>query len=553
MMKMILLAGVAILVLTGSIFATEVEAKSVPLRGKPTPEQIAWHEMEVTMFIHISPATWQGRKKDNRSTPLSKLTLEKLDTDQWCGAAKSFGAKQIVFVAKHVGGFCWWQTESTEYGIKNTPYKDGKGDVLTELSESCKKYDLKLGVYLYPGNTDFGARGGGRTSDPSLQAKSDKMFRQQLTEVLSRYGKIDEVWFDGGCVIEVGDILKKYAPKAMVFQGQHRTLRWPGNEHGHSPYPAWQAVKREHAASGVATSRHGDPDGGLWIPMEMDTTLLDKSWFWKPDWDDRIKSLDMLMDIYYKSVGRGGVLLLNASPDTTGLIPESHMKRYREFGRAIKSIYENKKGETSGKGNEFTVMFDRPTVIDQLITMEDIRHGQIVRAYQVEGLIDDKWQTLHEGISVGYKQIDVIDPVKVKGVRLTVTKAVDEPQIKSFAVYNAGNKFKVKKDSAAKNWQMAADIPLGSTWQFFDVDLTRYIPDVGQYEVEIKPAKDCELKRVVVVMEKVEAPRLITKLNRPNAWNINRTAVVTPDEDGRTILRIEAKGKNATVYIRAVD
>ena len=521
-------------------------------RGKPTPEQIAWHKMEIEMFLAIDPCTWQNREYDNHSTPLSEINPEKLDTDQWCEVAKSFGAKQILFVAKHCGGFCWWQTETTDYSIKNTPYKDGKGDVLAELAESCRKYGLKLGIYIYPGDDTWGAGigSGGRTKDPAKQEAYNKVLRKQWEECLSKYGEISELWFDGSCVIEVGDIIKKYAPKAMVFQGPHATLRWPGNEDGISPYPAWQTVKKKAAVSGVSTGKDSDPDGDVWLPMEMDTTLLDKAWFWKKNWDHRIKSVDQLMDIYYKSVGRGGVLLLNATPDTTGLIPESHVKRYKEFGEAIKRIYAHKKGETKGRGREFTIMFDAPTQIDQFITMEDIRFGHVIRAYDIEGLVKSKWVKLHSGSSVGYKQIDLVKPVTVNGVRLKITKSVNEPRVNSFAVYDVQSGKQSTLESAAREWSKVTDLEASDTWRKIDIDLTKHITDVGQYEVEIRPSKGVEVKNVVVVMADTEAPRLIRKLDRPNAWNINRTAMVVPGKRGRTVLRLEIKGPKASVYIR---
>ena len=408
-------------------------------RGVPTPEQIAWHEMEIEMFLCLDPCTWQGREYDDRSTPLNEINPTELDTDQWCEVARSFGAKQILFVAKHTGGFCWWQTETTDYSIKSTPYKDGKGDVPAELAKSCKAHGLKLGVYVYPGDDQWGAGigSGGSTSDPARQEAYNKVYRQQLTEVLGRYGEISEVWFDGSCVIEVGDILRNHAPQAMVFQGPYATLRWPGNEQGIAPDPAWQTVKKEDARTGVATAAHGDPDGDVWLPMEMDTTLLDHKWFWGPDTDRMMKSLDRLMETYYCSVGRGCVLLLNCSPDTTGRVPESHVARYKEFGQAVRRIYENKKGETSGAGITLEIRFEKPTAVNHIITMEDIRQGHIVRAHEVDGLVSGEWRRLLGGTSIGYKKIDVVDTTQVEGVRLRVTEAVGEPAIRSFAVYEA--------------------------------------------------------------------------------------------------------------------
>lgn len=520
-------------------------------RGLPTPEQMAWHEMEIEMFLCLDPCTWQGREYDDHSTPLDMIDPAQLDTDQWCDVAKSFGAKQILFVAKHTGGFCWWRTDTSDYGIKDTAYKDGKGDVLAELAESCRKYGLRLGVYIYPGDDQWGAGigSGGRTEDPAKQEAYDKVLRQQWTEVLTRYGEVSEVWFDGSCVIEVGDILERYAPKAMVFQGPHATLRWPGNEKGIAPDPTWQTVTREDAQSGVATGRHSDPDGDVWLPMEMDTTLLDHKWFWAPNTDHMLKPLDQLMEIYYASVGRGCVLLLNSTPDTTGRIPESHVRRYKTFGDAIGRIYENEKGSTSGEGREYELRFNQPTPVNHMVIMEDIRHGHVVRAYEVEGLAGGEWKTLVKGQSVGYKRIDVIDTVRVEGLRLRITKCVDKPVIKRFAAYEARDDAgaTTNADAPEKSWHEVEAwraVTLTEEWQSIDIDLTSHIQRPGQYEVELRKTggrSALEVKDAVVLMAGTAAPRLIGKLNRPFAWNVNRTAQVTPDAKGKTALRITVR------------
>ncbi|MCP4644195.1 MAG: alpha-L-fucosidase [bacterium] len=518
--------------------------------GAPTPEQIAWHEMEIEMFLCLDPCTWQGREYDDHSTPLSDINPAQLDTDQWCEVAQSFGAKQILFVAKHTGGFCWWQTDTSDYSIKNTPYKDGKGDVLGELAESCRKFGLKLGVYIYPGDDQWGAKigSGGRTEDPAKQDAYAKVLRQQWTEVLTRYGDVAEIWFDGSCVIELGDIIEKHAPKAMVFQGPHATLRWPGTESGMVPYPTWQTVSRADADTGVSTGKHSDPGGDVWLPMEMDTTLLDHKWFWAPDTDRMMKPLDKLMTIYYQSAGRGCVLLLNSTPDTSGRIPESHVRHYQKFGAAIQRIYENQKGEASGTGRTLELQFAQPTSVNHVVVMEDIRNGHTVRAYEVDGLVQGTWKKLIDGLSVGYKKIDVIDTVNLEAVRLRVTDAVDEPIIASLAAYEALEMGEVAADGAGpKDWHEIggwSHAELIGEWQTVDVDLTPFIKTPGLYEVELRQADGgptVEVQRVVVVVAGTEADRLITKLDRGMAWLIRRTDQVTPDERGRTVLRIVAR------------
>ena len=197
---------------------------------RPTPQQLEWQDAEIGMFLHFAPNTWQDNEGDDLSTPLSAINPAKLDTDQWAKTAKSMGAKYIVFVAKHVGGFCWWQTSTTDYSVKSIPWRGGKGDVMADISKSCRKYGLKLGVYLSPADRKFGVEVGGKAKTPEAQTAYVKMFRTQLTELLTHYGPIFEVWFDGSLTFDVGDILRAHAPQAVVFQGPQASIRWVGNE-----------------------------------------------------------------------------------------------------------------------------------------------------------------------------------------------------------------------------------------------------------------------------------------------------------------------------------
>lgn len=524
-------------------------------RGTPTPEQLAWHAMELEMLLCIDPCTWQGREYDDHSTPLKDMKLEAFDTDQWCEAAEAFGARQIVFVAKHTGGFCWWPTDTTDYCVRSIPWKNGKGDVLGELAKSCRKHGLKLGVYIYPGDDQWGAGigSGGKTSDPAKQEAYNKILRQQWTEVLTRYGKISELWFDGSCIVELDDIIKQYAPEAMVFQGPSATIRWCGNEAGVMPEPAWQTVSRAVAQSGVATGSQSDPDGDAWLPMEVDTPLLDHKWFWAPKTDHVVKPIDKLTDIYFTSVGRGGVLLLNATPDTLGRIPESHMRRYREFGEAIRRVYENKKGETSGPGTELTLTFDTPTIVTHVVIKEDIRQGHTVRAFEVEGLVDERWRSLAKGAPIGFKRIERFEPVAATALRLRITKSVDTPDILQFAA------FEMKNASAPKDDAQPAPVPVEAwksvaptkEWQLVEVDLTPLIRKPGEYRIEIPcTGGDAALETadIVPIIGGAEAPRLITPLDRPNAWVLQRTDQVGEDEKGRTTLRLKVRLTGGSIW-----
>lgn len=236
-LKILVMKKLKLIVFIGFfLFGKIAIAQNLP---KPSEAQYEWHEQERIMFLHFAPTTWSEVEQNNHSVSLDRINHSKLNTDQWCEAALAFGAKEIIFVAKHSGGFCWWQTETTDYGIKNTPYKNDKGDVLKETAESCKRYGLNLGVYIYPGDRTWGATigSGGRTKDPAKQEAYTEVFRTQLTEVLANYGEMLEVWFDGSCIIDVSDIMEKYASNSVVFQGPHASLRWPGTESGKLFYP----------------------------------------------------------------------------------------------------------------------------------------------------------------------------------------------------------------------------------------------------------------------------------------------------------------------------
>lgn len=492
----------------------------------PSPQQVQWQNMERTMFVHFAPNTWQGTELDNRSTPLSRINPEKLDVNQWIDAAESFGAKMIIFVAKHVGGFCMWQTESTDYSIKNTPYKNGKGDVLDELAKACFKRGMRLGVYIYPGDDTWGAYlgGGGKTKDPAKQEGYNKVLRMQWEEVLSRYGnQIYEIWYDGGLVVPLEDIVKKYAHNAIVFQGPFASIRWVGNEQGIAPYPAWNSVKAKDANTGVATGDHGDSDGDVWMPLEVDVTLKDHNWFWSPTNSKNLRNLDQLMQIYYTSVGRGALLLLNASPDTTGLIPSEDMKLYKQFGDEINRRFEKSLASTSGKGESVELKFEKASRIDHVVIQEDIVFGERVREYIIEGQSGDKWIEITKGTSIGYKRIERFDAAEVSAIKVRFTRFSYPPVIKNLSVYfvgeNAATAIQDKRDDI---W---IDSKVLDKSGKFEVDLSEYIKMAGQYELSVRTEENSTLKirSSSLILQGVATPGF-TRIQENGNCNINITA-----------------------------
>ncbi len=445
----------------------------------PTAAQAAWQDLAVGMFIHFAPNTWQDREYDDLSTPLSEINPEKLDTDQWVDAAVKMGAKYIVFVAKHAGGFCMWQTETTDYAINERAWRGGKGDVLGDLAASCRKRGIALGVYLSPQDARQGAGTGGRCKTPAAQETYNKVYRQQLTEVLSRYGQFVEVWFDGSIVVPVGDILERYAPGAMVFQGPHATIRWVGNEDGFAPYPAWNGLRDVDARTGIATAMHGDPDGQAWRPNEVDVSLRRPNWFWSTTNHARILSLDQLMEIYYRSVGRGANLLLNVTPDRRGLIPDADVARLEEFGNEVRRRFGRPLAERAGSGTSIELPLKALARIDHVILQEDTSKGERVRQYAIEGHTDGVWTPLGSGTAIGQMRIQPVGPRMVDAVRLVVGRAAAEPQIRRLAVFATGAAPPPAWNDQARAWSADAV----GRWKdnAATIDITKKIDAAAQY------------------------------------------------------------------------
>ncbi len=514
--------------------------------AKPSNIQYRWHEQERIMFLCLDPCTWQGREYDDHSTPLERIKAKKLNTDQWCEVAMSWGAKEILFVAKHTGGFCWWQTETTDYGIRNTPYKEGKGDVLKELSESCKKYDLNLGIYVYPGDETWGAGigSGGLTEDSSKQEAYNKVFRQQLEETLSNYGDVLEVWFDGSCKIDVSDILEKYARNSVIFQGPLATLRWPGTESGRLFYPVWNSLKGEDMATGVATQVHGDPDGDVWAPLETNTTLYDHYWFWSPEKVKKRKSLAHLMECYYQSIGYGSVFLLNSTPDTTGLIPEADIRLYKAFGDEIDHRFKTSLSEVKDKKGPMIVLsLPKSRKVNHVVTMEDYRHGHRIRQYVIEGLVNGEWKNLCRGQSIGRKKIDYFPEIEVSDIRLRVLKSVGEPLIRSLAVYFVANFIppQIRPVNAWAAWSNVGSwkIDAGSQYMLkLKIDLSDKINLPGQYLLKLtseNPDAQITIANAEIHYEGHKALDEFVRVAGKEV-HINRTAMVT--EESSSVLHL---------------
>ena len=421
--------------------------------ARPSAIQLAWQDMEIGMFFHFdiityAPGwnfrTWKDLPDPNLYNPVD------LDTDQWMETAKAMGAKYAVFVAKHCSGFLQWQSDIYPYGVKQSRWRNGKGDVVGDFVESCHKYGLKPGIYAsvtangYLEIDNPGLVNRGKGDDPKKQAEYARVCEQMLTELWSRYGELTEVWFDGGALPpeqggpDMVPIFKKLQPNAIVFQGPVASIRWIGNESGVADYPCWATVPDMESISGDRMLlTHGDPDGKLWLPAECDVPIRNHEWFWQPNDEHKLYSLDELMNMYYRSVGCNCNLLVNGNPGPNGLIPDADFQRYVEFGREIKRRFDSPIAETSGKGDLVELDLGKPTRIDHISIMEDIAYGERVREYVIEGMVGEAWQKLCEGVSIGHKRIERFDEVSVSRIRFRCTKSAAKPIIRNIAAYYA--------------------------------------------------------------------------------------------------------------------
>ena len=332
---------------------------------------------------------------------------------------------------------------------------------------------------------------------------------------------------------------------SVVFQGPHASLRWPGTESGKLFYPAWNTIKKEDLKTGVSTQIHGTPNGDVWVPLETNTTLYDHFWFWSPRKVKKRKSLDELMDCYYKSVGYGSVFLLNASPDTTGLIPQGDMKRYKEFGDEVNLRFSMPLAEIKSQNGKKTILkFNKPTRINHVIIMEDYREGEHIREYHIDGYANGKWIELINGISVGRKKIDYFNEIEVEQLRLIITKTAGEPIIRSFSAYFVDN-FTPPTKHSMNVWSLPQTVSVWKESEIINsklklkVKLDGKINVPGQYILSVIPDKEQQIKFLSVRLyyNGNEAMKEFINL-KENEIHINQTAQITNNSELYVILTL---------------
>ena len=443
--------------------ATPEQKIDMASRLVPTSQQLEWQQMEFTAFLHFGMNTFTGNEWGNGTDSPELFNPSELDCEQWVKALKDGGFKMALITAKHHDGFCLWQTETTEYSVKNSPWKDGKGDVVRELRDACEKYGMKFGVYLSPWDRNAVSYG----DSPAY----NKFFIEQLTELLSNYGEVHEVWFDGACAEGPNGKKQEYdwtailakirelQPKAVTaIMGDD--VRWVGNEGGLGRETEWSATviapgsythkKEANKALGLEEmskdlgSRElvAKAQEAYWYPSEVDVSIR-PGWFYHADQDAQVRSLANLVNIYYRSVGCNSVLLLNIPPDRRGLIHEIDVQRIKELSDYISKTFADNQvlnGNTAwkaevGQSKEYEV---KPgAMVNTFLIQEDIAQGQRVENFLVEVYSNGAWQYATEGTTVGYKRLLRFSDCQPEKIRVTIRESRGVANISNVGLYYA--------------------------------------------------------------------------------------------------------------------
>lgn len=434
----------------------------------PAPHQLKWHEAEMGVVFHYDLHVFDGLvygQGNNRINPVEDYNIfnpTQLDTDQWIQAAKAAGAKFAVLTATHETGFGLWQSDVNPYCLKAVKWRDGKGDIVRDFVNSCRKYGIQPGIYIgirwnsLLGIHNFKAEGDGEFAR-NRQAWYKRLCEKMVTEICTRYGDLFMIWFDGGADDpkglgpDVEPIVTKYQPECLFYHNVNRAdFRWGGSESGTVGYPCWSSFpypySHSNANEGVRNHNellaHGDADGRYWVPAMADTPLRGYNgrheWFWEPGDDDKaVYPLENLMDMYEKSVGRNATLIVGLTPNPNGVIPEGDVKRLKEWGEEIARRFGTPLALTSGKAKKLSLDLKGKQKVNYYILQEDITLGERIRAYRVEARTGGKWVTVAKGISVGHKRIERFGPVEATAFRVVVEQCTDTPQIRNFSVYYA--------------------------------------------------------------------------------------------------------------------
>lgn len=433
----------------------------------PSVAQLNWQNAEIAAVFHYDLHVFDGvrySQPHNRITPIADMNIfnpQYLDTDQWIRSVKAMGAKIAIITATHETGFAMYQSDANPYCLKALKWRDGKGDLVRDFVNSCRKYGILPGIYIgirwnsFLGVHDFMMPNDGSEFQKNRQKFYNRMCERMTEELMSRYGELAVVWYDGGGHgPELGGpdilpIVERYQKNIIFYHNSQRAdMRWGGSETGMVPYPCWGTYPFPYSHSknqdvifkdDNRLLKNGDPDGGYYMPAMSDVPLRGYNgrheWFWEPNDESHIQPLDKLIEMYYNSVGHNSTLIIGVTPDPRGLLPAADSIRMKQFGDEVKRRFAQPIAEVRGCGKRLEMNLNRPYHIDAIVLCEDISKGERVRQYKVEGKVNGKWKMLTIGSCIGHKKIDTVVTDKVSALRLNVEKAVDVPHISRFAVY----------------------------------------------------------------------------------------------------------------------
>lgn len=448
------------------------QAPPKPIGPLPTPSQLKWQEMEYYAFIHFGMNTFTGDEWGEGRAPADLFNPTDLNCRQWAKTVKDAGMKGIIITAKHHDGFCLWPSKTTEYSVKQSKWRDGKGDILKELSDACKEYGLKFGVYISPWDRNHPLYG---------TPKYNQVYKEQWKELLTNYGDVFEAWLDGandGKKRMVYDFygfnatIRKYMPNAVIFSDAGPDLRWVGNEKGFAGETNWSPRDNEGTFPGFADEKAlnvGEENGTSWIPAECDVSIR-PGWFYHDHEDTKVKSVERLMDIYYGSVGRNANLLLNIGVDKRGLVNEQDVIRLREFKEARDNEFKtniakgllptasNTRGKrklfsplnlTDGNSNTYWATndgvtnaslefdFSKEIEFNRFVVQEYIKLGQRVKSFTLMIWKNGKYETIQKQTTIGFKRMLRFPSVKTQKLKFVIEDAKASPVISNIEIFSA--------------------------------------------------------------------------------------------------------------------
>ncbi len=446
-----------------------------PCPPLPTAHQVAWQQMETYAFIHFGLNTFTDQEWGYGDVPLEKFNPTNLDCEQWARILVLAGMKGVIFTAKHHDGFCLWPTKYTDYSIRNTPYLDGKGDIVGQLAEACRKYGLKFGLYLSPWDRHQAFYG---------TPLYPEYYVMQMEELLTQYGELFEIWLDGANggdgwyggakemrkidsrtyynLPRIRETISRLQPQAIIFSDGGPGCRWVGNEKGFAGATNWAFLHTDKVYPGYDRAKEltsGHPDGNVWVPAECDVSIR-PGWFYHQKEDDKVKTIEQLVDIYYNSVGHNATMLLNFPVDHTGRIHPAdslravafHQRIQQELGKNLLS--DKKKAATDADFETYSILqtgeslelkLPHRTTLNRLLLQEYIPLGQRVKAFRIEYHNGKAWQTIEAGeetTTIGYKRILRFPAVQTRRLRFTILDSRAPVLLSEVAAYYAPESMK---------------------------------------------------------------------------------------------------------------